>query len=169
MLLTVLIPVWYSSHGVVSCHVIWKETLWIGHLHVSLQLFSDYPSSVPPCFPLQSSSHCIHLNAFTDNYVRSFTSDKLFGLVDVGRSGIEGNLTLDNQWNRAMSSLLPMGLQSVGPSRVHSAITIREDTPPKLVGLYEHFLTFLKSLQTFVCMFLVLLYLTLQCKVRTSV
>jgi hypothetical protein len=68
-----------------------------------------------------------------------------------------------------MSSLPPVRLHSVGNSRVHSVITIREDPPPKLVGLYEHFLTCLKSLQTFVCTVFVLLYLTLQCKVRTAV
>lgn len=120
-------------------------------------------------FSLQSSSHCVHLNAVTDNYVRTFTSDKLLGLVDVGRKGIEGTLTLDNWLNRAMSSLPSVGLHSVGHSCVHSAITIREDPPPTLVGLYEHFLTFLKGLQAFVCMLLVLLYLTLQCTVRTAV
>ena len=68
-----------------------------------------------------------------------------------------------------MSSLPPVGLHSVGHSCVHSAITIREYPLPKLVGLYEHFLTFLKSLRTFVCMLLILLYLTLQCKVRAAV
>jgi len=91
----------YGADGFVTCMVFVRWDCLISCYMKRNPI--DWPLSRLPLavlrLPLQritlwSSSHCVHLNVVTDNYVRTFTSDKLFWLVDVGQTGIDGNLTL---------------------------------------------------------------------------
>jgi hypothetical protein len=52
--------------------------------------FHASPSSVLPYIPLQSPSHYIHMNSFSDNRMIPFTSDKHFGLVDMDQRDWRG-------------------------------------------------------------------------------
>jgi hypothetical protein len=49
-------------------------------------------SNILPCIALQPSSHSVHMNAGSDNCTTPTTSNKDFGLADMGQREMKGKV-----------------------------------------------------------------------------